>query len=308
MAAVSVRKISKYYGKRLVLDKVSFSIKKGEIFGLLGSNGAGKSTLTRIMLSLEQPTEGRVRLGTAKNPRIAFVPQDLSFYRDFSVRKNIEYFASIYGAKGSGAGKVAAGLEAWLGLSEFSSSKAKYLSGGYQRLLNIAAALVNDPQIIFLDEPTVALDPKMRRMLWEKITELKKKGKTIILTTHYMDEAEELCSRAALLKNGKLLTVGRPADLIKKHGGKKAVSFDLKEHITGNDIEELTLAVKSEKIVTKENFIFIPVKKGDGLAESRKARNFLKAHGYTIISSTTREPSLEDVFLNLTGEKMGGVE
>jgi ABC-2 type transport system ATP-binding protein len=309
MPIVSVKNISKSYGAKKVLDNVSFDIEDGEIFGLLGSNGAGKSTITSIILGLEKPTSGEVILFNSSNTKninskIALVPQETAFYKDFTVEANMHFFASIAGLKGTKKKKICDFLIKWLGLENFKDTKSDFLSGGYQRLLNIALSLLNDPKLIFLDEPTVGLDPKMRLMFWDKIKELKDQGKTIILTTHYMDEAQKLCSKVALLKKGKLLTIGNPADLILEYGGIKVIVLKIKDGISENDLKNIKAVLKQDNVLSKNEFLFIPLGQEHSVEKVTGVTEWLMKKGYNILSSTTKEPDLEDVFLNITGDKM----
>ena len=309
MPIISVKNIDKFYGKKQVLSDVSFDIEKGEIFGLLGSNGAGKSTLTKIILGLEEATDGEVLMfGSAKRSKqkakFSLVPQDDSFYKDFTVKKNMTFFASIYGVGGALRKKRVDFLLSWLELSNFSNLRADFLSGGYQKLLNIAISLIQDPEVIFMDEPTVGLDPRMRQLFWNKILELKRNGKTIILTTHYMDEAEELCNRVALLKNGKLIALGKPVDLIKQHGGIKVVVFRLSKSPADLDVEMIKMMAASKSVVVRGNYLIIPFSQEDSIKRLAGVTELLMKKGYNILSSTEKEPDLEDVFLNIVGENM----
>ena len=306
---VEVKSISKSFGSKKVLDAVSFGIEKGEIFGLLGSNGAGKSTITSIILGLEKQSSGEVILfGNDKSKniksRIALVPQDVAFYKDFSVEKNMRFFASISGLKRKKSAAKIEFLLKWLNLMDFKDTKADFLSGGYQRLLNIALSLLHDPELIFLDEPTAGLDPKMRQMLWEKIKELRDEGKTIILTTHYMDEAEKLCSRVALLKKGKLLVEGKPHELILKYGGIKVMIFDVEGGVKEEDLAKIRSVLNQSTVISKGELLFIPFELEHSLERVTAITEWLMKKGYNIRSSTTKEPTLEDVFLNITGETM----
>ena len=309
MPVVSVKNISKSYGAKKVLDGVSFSIEKGEIFGLLGSNGAGKSTVTSIILGLEKQSSGEVVLfdgDKSKNlkSRIALVPQETAFYNDFSVEKNMHFFASIAGLKGKKKKEQVDFLLKWLSLDDFRQVKSEFLSGGYQRLLNIALSLLHNPELIFLDEPTVGLDPKMRLMFWDKIKELKADGRTIILTTHYMDEAEKLCTRVALLKKGKLLAIGKPFDLIQEKGGIKVIVFKISGGISQVDLTNIKTVLHQQNIFSKGDYLFIPLGTDHSVEKVTGVTEWLMKKGYNIVSSTTKEPDLEDVFLNITGEKM----
>jgi len=212
--------ISKSYGTYKALDDVSIEMLEGEVFGLLGSNGAGKSTLTKIMSGLLNQDGGDVsyynydlKTNHAKLKSIfGVVPQEISCYYGFTVRENLKFFGLMYGIKGEELTEKTEYLLQWLALEKFGDKTVNQLSGGYKRLTNIACSLIHDPAIIFMDEPTVGLDPQIRRLMWDKINELKERGKTICLTTHYLDEAQALCDRIGLLQNGRLLLKGKPQE------------------------------------------------------------------------------------------------
>lgn len=307
MPIISIQGISKQYGTKKVLDNVSLDIEQGEIFGLLGSNGAGKSTITNIILGLENCSSGKIVYYNNEKVnlkrKIALVPQDVAFYKDFNVEQNLLFFASVSGLKKNLIKKRIDFLLDWLKLKDFRKTKSSFLSGGYQRLLNIAISIIGDPEIIFLDEPTVGLDPSMRKMLWEKIFELKDNGKTIILTTHYMDEAENLCTRIALLKKGQLLKIGKPTQMIKEFGGIKVMVLKIENGITDIDLNNIKRVLKHPGLILKGDMLFIPIVQEHGLEQTLAIIQWLINKGYNIISSITKEPDLEDVFLNLTSEK-----
>jgi ABC-type multidrug transport system ATPase subunit len=164
--------------------------------------------------------------------------------------------------------------------------------------------LIHDPELIFLDEPTVGLDPKMRQLFWEKIKELKAAGKTIIITTHYMDEAEKLCSVVALLKRGKLLAIGKPFALIQVYGGIKVVIFKVAGGVKESDLGNIKNVLKQPDITVNGDLLFIPLSQAHSVERITAVTEWLMKKGYNILSSTTKEPDLEDVFLNITGEKM----
>ncbi len=308
MDIVVVKNVSKKYGAKTVLDDVSFSIEKGTIFGLLGSNGAGKSTITAIMLGLEKTVFGKVTICGEDNPRkvrgkIALVPQETAFYKDFTVKENLDFFCSIENLKGKHLNQKVDHLINWLSLKEFRNIKTGFLSGGYQRLLNIALSLITDPEVLFMDEPTVGLDPSMRKLLWEKIHELKKGGMTIVLTTHYMDEAQKLCDKIALLKKGKLISIGTPDSLVKDYGGLRTAVLQVQNGLKECDLPFLEKIFGNRDYIIQNEWIFIPLKRGDNFSKVAELTEELVDKGYVIVSSTTREPNLEDVFINLTGEK-----
>jgi ABC-2 type transport system ATP-binding protein len=308
MPIISIKDVTKQYGAKKVLKGVSFDINQGEIFGLLGSNGAGKSTITQIILGLQKQTSGSITYFEGKQvnlkQKISLVPQDPAFYKDFSVEKNMRFFASIFGLKKNKINARVEFLLKWLELNDFKDVKASFLSGGYQRLLNIALSVIHDPEIIFLDEPTVGLDPKMRKMFWEKIKELKKAGKTIILTTHYMDEAQDLCTRIALLKKGELLITGSPQELIKKYGGLNLMIYKIENGLIDKDVEKIKEVLQNNSVMEKGELLFLPIENEHGVEKLTAITQWLINKGYNIVASTTRKPDLEDVFLNLTGEKM----
>ena len=225
MPALTVHKIHKKFGSFEVLKGASFDVDEGKIFGLLGPNGAGKSTIIKILMGFEEKDSGefsfflnnRKLTGKEILERVSIIPQELCFYRAFSSEKNLKTMGALYGLNGKALNeRVEFLLEQW-NLKRHRKKVSSMLSGGYKRLLNIACGLINDPDIIFLDEPTVGLDPKIRKAFWTKILELKKAGKTIILTTHYMDEAEFLCDEIAVIINGGIATELK-VEKLKKEG------------------------------------------------------------------------------------------
>lgn len=303
MSIVEVKEVSKTFGKKQVLNKLSFVIQKGEIFGLLGGNGAGKSTITSIIFGLEEPTSGSVMVFEALSPKEArkkmgLVPQETAFYNEFTVKHNLTFFAYAYNLGNSSKERVDFVLN-WFGLTPFSDVKAGNLSGGYQRLLNTAITLLPDPEIIFFDEPTVGLDPDMRRTFWGIIKKLKEMGKTIIITTHYMDEAESLCTRIVLLKKGNLLIEGKPYELVVKYGGEKLVRFDLVKEMSEKQMEDLTNILKT-KVTKTGNSVYFEEKRNNTLI----AGNWVEQNNLEISSIEIKEPSLENAFINLLGEKV----
>ena len=308
MPIISIKNLSKSYGTKKVLDDISFDINKGAIFGLLGSNGAGKSTLTKILLGFETYDMGKVKYYDGKpinlKSKIAVVPQNIAAYLDFTVKENMEFFAALTNLPKSTQKERIDDLIEWLELKEFKDLKVNQLSGGYQRLVNMALSIINNPEIIFLDEPTVGLDPKMRKMFWEKLKALKESGKTLILTTHYMDEAEILCTQVALLKKGKLITTGTSKKLIREYGGENILVLelnkDLDEKIINLLIQKENLRIKYEK---KTLYIaFAQTNQANSVINIIK--KYLIDNQYELVSANLKEPTLEDVFLNLTGEKM----
>ncbi len=311
--ALKTENISKAYGKQKVLRDVNLEVNKSEIFGLLGPNGAGKSTLMKILNGLALQDAGKAKFFGKFKPKemelrkhVAFIPQEESFYRFFSVEENLVFFGSLYGIKGKELKQRTDFLLEWLNLSYFRKRKAENLSGGYRRMLNIACSLIYNPSFIFLDEPTVGLDPDMRRLLWKKLRELKSKGKTLFITTHYMDEAQELCNRIALILEGKIFVCDSPGKLIDKFGGEKNFVFELDKPATKKLEEELNKAF-GKVYINKQivNFSFIGKNEITALS---KISLIVKANNFAVTKTTIKEPDLENVFLNLTGKKAEGIK
>ena len=218
-AAISVRDLRKSYGNLQAVDGVSFEVRQGEFFGILGPNGAGKTTTLEIIEGLREPDHGEVSvLGLApwpRNPallpRIGVQLQATSFFERLTAREQLRTFASLYGVPARRADEM---LEV-VGLTDMAGTRAEKLSGGQAQRLSIACALVHGPDVLFLDEPTGALDPAARRNLWDLLRGIAAEGRTVVLTTHHMDEAETLCERVAVMDHGRILTIGPPAALIR---------------------------------------------------------------------------------------------
>jgi ABC-2 type transport system ATP-binding protein len=227
-AAVEVSELAKVMKNRIIVDRISFIVDEGEIFGLLGTNGSGKTTTFNMLSGLMSPSSGAITI-FGKNikelhksgPDIGFVTQENSFYETLTVRENLEFFASQYGIGGKDATARARKLLSQMKLSDKSEVLSSKLSGGMKRRLNIACSLVNDPGIVFLDEPTVGLDPLVRREIWAVIEDLHKMKKTIIITSHYMEEIERLCDRVAIMYAGRIVASGTPSELKKRYGLKQ---------------------------------------------------------------------------------------
>ena len=248
--AIEVRDLVKIYRGRKVIEEVkavdgiSFSVNKGEIFGLLGPNGAGKTTTINILVGLLDQTEGEAFVGgynVKKNlakikELIGVCPQQASVYQYLNARENIELFGKLHLVEKEVINERMERFLDLLGLSKAANRAAKKYSGGMLRQLNLIVALISDPPILFLDEPTVGMDARVRRTTWDFINSLKQTNKTVILTTHYIEEAEALCDRVAIIDFGKLVALGTPKELIEKHNAK-----DLEEvflNITGRRIME----------------------------------------------------------------------
>lgn len=215
---VSIRHVSKSFGKHQVLEDIHLDIIEGEIFGLLGPSGAGKTTLVKQLAGLDLPTSGENYVFQEKMPslslisRIGYMAQADGLYEDLSAKENIEFFSALYGLTGK---KQAHRMEEVMELVKLSNDTTKLVSnysGGMKRRLSLAIALLHEPELLILDEPTVGIDPVLRKSVWEAFGELKKQGKTLIVTTHVMDEADK-CDRLGLMRDGRLIAVGTPTEL-----------------------------------------------------------------------------------------------
>ncbi len=222
MSALAVEGLTKRFGERLALNAVGFSVEPGELFAYLGPNGSGKTTTIRILTRLTRPTSGRVLLegrdllaeGPAAVRRVGLVPQTLNLDRDLTVRDNLDLHGRFFGMPKARRRERIAELLAYAGLEDRAASPVKELSGGLQRRVMIIRALVHEPRILFLDEPSIGLDPAIRRQIWALIKKIQKGGTTVFLTTHYIEEAEQLADRVAFLCEGRLTAIDTPARFI----------------------------------------------------------------------------------------------
>ncbi|WP_075718041.1 ABC transporter ATP-binding protein [Roseburia sp. 499] len=238
--------LTKKYGSKVVVDSLNLEIKKGEIFGLLGPNGAGKSTTMNMICSITKPTAGKIEL-LGKDPwkqkkeviqRIGYIPQELAIHGNLKAWENVELFTSLYGIKGEELRQSVDKSLEYVGLSERRSEFAKNFSGGMKRRLNIACAIGHQPELLIFDEPTVGIDPQSRNFILEKIKESNQNGATVIYTSHYMEEVEAICTRIAIMDNGKMIACGTSQEL-------KQMVADGNEEIT---LEEVFLTLTGKKL------------------------------------------------------------
>jgi len=294
---ISVEGLVKRYGDNAAVDHVSFEVRKGEIFAFLGPNGAGKSTTIEILECLRPLTEGSVHIlghdiaDNAAVPkikeRIGVLPQDFSALDRLTVKENLNLFAKMY-ARTIGVDELI-GL---LGLTEKAKARFGDLSGGLKQRVGVAAALVNDPDVVFLDEPTTGLDPDIRRTTWSMLSSLAHSGKTIFLTTHYMEEAQALAERVGVIVKGKLVALGTPADLMERFGGKKMLVFK-----GGGGRAFAALKTEFNEVSMDGNDVSLPFSR---TAEIQEALSVLSKWGIAC-EMEERTPNMEDVFLKLTG-------
>jgi ABC-2 type transport system ATP-binding protein len=237
-----VEQLCKRYGDRLALDAVSFAIASGETVGLLGPNGAGKTTAIALISGIARPDRGQVSLNgvrvtqdaNALKRRVGLVPQDLALYEELSAWANLELFGGLYGLGTARLLERANDALALVGLSARRNDLVKTFSGGMKRRLNIAGALLHDPELILLDEPTVGVDPQSRNAIFENLEALKRRGKTLLYTTHYMEEAERLCDRVLILDHGRILADDSVANLLQQYRNLEAAFMQL----TGRELRD----------------------------------------------------------------------
>jgi len=297
---IRVEHLVKKYKDLTAVNDISFKVKKGEVFAFLGPNGAGKTTTVEILECLRNPTSGLAEVlgydvsdkkGQEEiKQRIGVLPQDFSTFDLLDCRENLKYYARMYGNDNCDID----GLIALVSLEEKAKSRYKTLSGGLKRRLAIAIALVNDPEVIFLDEPTSALDPKARREIWTVIDGLRKKGKTIFLTTHYMEEAEALANNVCILDRGEIVAEGTPSDLISRYGGNTNL-------ILQGDPKDIIKDLPTAGVERLEGKIRISLKEEDSVRKilGKVSRSSMELERLEIV-----KPSLEDVFLKLTGKRI----
>lgn len=282
VAALTINLLTKTFGDLRAVDGVSFEIRAGECFGLLGPNGAGKSTTIAMIMGVLRPDSGSVTLDGvgatsdhAARRSIGLAPQALALYDELSAQENLAFFGSLYGITGPALRERVEELLRFVDLFDRRKSRVKTFSGGMKRRLNLAAGLVHDPDILLCDEPTVGVDPQSRNAIFDIIESLKARGKTVLYTTHYMEEAQRLCDRVAIIDHGKAMAIDTVEALLSAHGGQSEVVF------SGADQQEI-----SERT-------------DDPIAAVRRI-----IAGGDIQTLRINRPSLEAVFLNLTGRTL----
>ena len=293
---IVVEDLRKRYGTVQAVDGISFEVEEGEFFGILGPNGAGKTTTLEIIEGLREADSGKVTvLGESpwpRNPkllpRIGVQLQGTSFFQRLTAREQLHTFGSLYGVPAKRADEM---LEA-VGLTEKADTQVEKLSGGQAQRLSIACALVHDPEVVFLDEPSAALDPQARRNLWDVLRAINTEGRTIILTTHYMDEAELLCDRVAIVDSGQILRLGAPAALVR--GLDAPVRVSINSGILDQTAARQLAAV--EEVDDDGVSLVMSTRDPSGVVSALAGKGALD--GVQI-----RGASLEDVFLNLTGRE-----
>jgi len=299
---IHVRGLTKRYGETQAVAGIDFDVARGEVFGLLGPNGAGKTTTVEILEGLRRPDDGEVtvlghdvsRGADALKARIGVSLQTAALYPKLTVTELIELFRSFYTHRRSTADLIEA-----LGLGERRDAQSQVLSGGQRQRLAVALALVNDPELVFLDEPTTGLDPAARRSLWDLIRGLKADGRSVLLTTHYMEEAEVLCDRLAIMDHGRILEMGTVEELVSKRFRERAVRFDRLDGLSKAELAALpavaSVTEDGDEVLLYTNDVGPTIGALLALAESR---------GLEPRDLAIRRATLEDVFLDLTGRAL----
>jgi ABC-2 type transport system ATP-binding protein len=308
---LEVKKLVKKYGDFTAVNGVSFDIQEGEIFSLLGPNGAGKTTTISMLSTLYIPTSGEATIGghsVTKEPMavrnlIGVVPQDLALYEDLSARENLIFWGKMYGLSGSTLNTRIDEVLEQIGLADKAKQRVKTYSGGMKRRVNIGVGLLHKPQLLFMDEPTVGIDPQSRRLILDSVKALNKEGMTVLYTTHYMEEAEELSNRVGIIDNGELIALGTQAELTKQVGEMETLILHVGE--TDNP-ERLAAGIRTLEGVRKVDVTDHTVTVIVPGAEEALAPAVTKANelGIKIHSVDMREPNLEAVFLHLTGRAL----
>ena len=298
--AIKVEKLTKRYGDLLAVNDISFTVSRGEVFAFLGPNGAGKTTTVEIIETIRPPTSGKVTLlgmdVTKKKhdivPRIGVLPQGFSSFDRISVRETIQYYSRLFCMDTD-----IDGLIDLVNLRDKAKEQYKNLSGGLKQRLGIAIALVNDPEVVFLDEPTTGLDPRARREVWEVLMGLKKKGKTVFLTTHYMEEAELLADTVAIISKGKVIAMGSPGELIESSANYLVLTLKPVDE----KVLKIVRTMGFEPVPDNHKDIKIRVEHTDDVPQ---ILNAIRDAGALYLGLDVRKPNLEEVFLKLTGEAL----
>jgi len=300
---VTAEGLRKSYGDFEAVAGIDFRIERGECFGFLGPNGAGKTSTMRMLQAVSEPSGGTLRVlgldpvrdGKRARARLGVCPQEDNLDPDLDVRQNLRMYGSYFPA-GVTARRVNELLE-FAALGDKQKRAIPELSGGMKRRLMIARALVNDPELVILDEPTTGLDPQARHLIWQKLRELEDRGVTMVLTTHYMDEAERLCTRLVIMDHGKILDEGAPRELIERHVGHEVVELRIAEAREREVLGGLDLAGVSSERAGDMRVFFLP-------RQSELADQLVERARRADISCQLRNAALEDVFLKLTGREL----
>ena len=304
MPVIEARELTKTYGDLTAVDAVSFEVASGESFGLLGPNGAGKSTTMRMIGGTSLRTSGTLLVngldpeihGPEVRAQLGVVPQQDNLDEELRVRENLITYGRYFGLPYSYLRRRADELLAFAELTEKANAKVDSLSGGMKRRLTIARGLVNEPSILLLDEPTTGLDPQARHILWDRLFRLKEQGVTLIVTTHFMDEAEQLCDRLIVMDHGRIVAEGSPASLIREYSTREVVELRFGSERNAAMVDALRGLAERVEVLPDRVLLYT----GDGEATLEAVSD----RGLRPVTSLVRRSSLEDVFLRLTGRSL----
>jgi lipooligosaccharide transport system ATP-binding protein len=302
---VRARGLTKRFGEFTAVDGIDFDLYRGEAFGFLGPNGAGKSSTMRMISCVSPPSGGElaifgadsVRNGSAIRRRLGVVPQDDTLDVELSVRENLIVYGGYFGLPRRVVRERAALLLDFVQLTDRADHKVDPLSGGMRRRLTIARALINDPDILILDEPTTGLDPQARHLVWDRLFRLKQQGVSLILTTHYMEEAEQLCDRLVIMDRGRFVASGSPRDLIARYCSAEVLELRFDLGMFDYAVTELH-KIPADRIEVLADRTLLYVADGDSALAA------VRATGLNPLTSLVRRGTLEDVFLHLTGRRL----
>ena len=297
--------LTKRFGDFVAVDGISFELRRGEAFGFLGPNGAGKSSTMRMIGCVSPPSGGELTIlgmdpvadGPAIRARLGVVPQEDTLDVELTVRENLLVYGRYFGLPRAVIAERTSSLLDFVQLAERAGDQVEPLSGGMKRRLTIARSLINDPEILLLDEPTTGLDPQARHVVWDRLFRLKQQGVTLVLTTHYMDEAEQLCDRLVVMDGGRIAAEGSPRDLIERYSTREVLElrFAVSDHELAADKVAQIPADRTEVLADR---ILLYVDNGDA------AMAAVRGVGLEPITSLVRRSTLEDVFLRLTGRRL----
>lgn len=301
---IRAENLVKAYGEFRAVDGISFDVPAGESFGLLGPNGAGKSTTMRMIGGVTQRTAGRLeimgldpeRQGPEVRAHLGVVPQQDNLDEELRVRDNLIVYGRYFGLSLPYLRQRADELLAFAQLEDKAAARVDSLSGGMKRRLTIARSLVNEPKILLLDEPTTGLDPQARHVLWDRLFRLKEQGVTLVLTTHYMDEAEQLCDRLIVVDKGRIMAEGSPAALIREHSSREVLEVRFGAERNAAVVGQLDGV--GERVEALPDRVLVYAEDGE------RALELIRARGLHPLTSLVRRASLEDVFLRLTGRSL----
>jgi lipooligosaccharide transport system ATP-binding protein len=302
---IHARGLAKSFGGAMAVDGIDFDLRHGEAFGFLGPNGAGKSSTMRMIGCVSPPSAGELTIlgldpiadGPLIRAKLGVVPQEDTLDTELTVRENLLIYGRFFGLPRDVIRERTTRLLDFVQLSDRADDQVEPLSGGMKRRLTIARSLINDPEILLLDEPTTGLDPQARHVVWDRLFRLKQQGVTLVLTTHYMDEAEQLCDRLVVMDRGKIAAEGSPRELISQYSTPEVLElrFDPAEH---EQTAEKLAAVPAERMEVLADRVLLYVHNGDAALAS------VRDLGLEPQTSLVRRSSMEDVFLRLTGRRL----